>query len=635
VSPIVAGGQLGRYRILRLLGAGAMGEVFLAEDPHIGRRVAIKTVKIEDGRPNEMAERKRRLERESRAAGKLLHPYVVALFDVGEDAGVLYLAFECVDGSDLAQRLEVDPPITLREAITYVRQAAEGLDYAHRQGIVHRDIKPSNLLISASSGTVKVSDFGIAKLKDQTSDLTMTGSVVGSPHYLSPEQIRGDELDGRSDVFSLGVLFYEILSRRRPFEGETLTTLVYQILHRDPPSIVVNRPELGTRLENVLQRMLQKERDERYATAGEVARDLAICEQEIPASILDSPAARDSSFPVDQTRRMSTSERAAQVVPPPPPGRPSPTPISLTQAPTETMSARALSSPPGTGGADTAYGRTSSRTGLWLVGAVVAVALGALVVGGLATRRWIAAKQAQKQVQQVAAAAQTNGSASPDPAGRNAAPVAVSTAPDPSAQEAEKTSTTSTDRQEPAADPGERFRQSAPPAPAPAREPSVPPREEPRSEPNREPAREPADESPRRPAPSAPPVVNEPEPEPADESPEVNEPVIDRAGLAPRIDRMMVTGMALSFVVEPPEAIVKIDGRVIGQAGTWNAKKRDGRAYDLPDSGDHIVRITHEGRAMTIRVSASDSAPSPTLVSVDLRVPNEKSKRSRRSGDRP
>ncbi len=241
MSPIAAGGRLGRYQILRQLGAGAMGEVYLAEDPQIGRRVAIKTVKIEEGRPQEMEERKRRLMRESRAAGKLLHPNVVALFDVGEDAGVLFLAFECVEGNDLAQRLETEPPVTLREAITYVRQAAEGLDYAHRQGVVHRDIKPSNLLIS-SSGTVKVSDFGIAKLKDQTSDLTMTGSVVGSPHYLSPEQIRGDELDGRSDIFSLGVLFYEVLSRRRPFEGETLTTLVYQILHRDPPSIVVDRP---------------------------------------------------------------------------------------------------------------------------------------------------------------------------------------------------------------------------------------------------------------------------------------------------------------------------------------------------------------------------------------------------------
>jgi serine/threonine protein kinase len=313
LSPLAEGGRLGRYQILRMLGAGAMGEVFLAEDPHIGRRVAIKTVKIEEGRPNEMEERKRRLERESRAAGKLLHPNVVALFDVGEDQGVLYLAFECVEGSDLAQRLEVEPPLTLREAIAYVRQAAEGLDYAHRQGVVHRDIKPSNLLISAATGTVKVSDFGIAKLKDQTSDLTMTGSVVGSPHYLSPEQIRGDELDGRSDIFSLGVLLYEVLSRRRPFQGETLTTLVYQILHRDPPSIVVDRPELGTRLEGVLQRMLQKDRDERYKTAARWHATWRSASRRSRLRFSTVQGARRRA-PTDSTRRMSTSG-AVQVAP--------------------------------------------------------------------------------------------------------------------------------------------------------------------------------------------------------------------------------------------------------------------------------------------------------------------------------
>lgn len=625
MSPIVAGGQLGRYQIVRLLGAGAMGEVFLAEDPHIGRRVAIKTVKIEEGRPGEMAERKRRLERESRAAGKLLHPNVVALFDVGEDAGVLYLAFECVEGSDLAQRLEVEPPLSLREAITYVRQAAEGLDYAHRQGVVHRDIKPSNLLISSSSGSVKVSDFGIAKLKDQTSDLTMTGSVVGSPHYLSPEQIRGDELDGRSDVFSLGVLFYEVLSRRRPFEGETLTTLVYQILHRDPPSIVVDRPELGTRLEGVLQRMLQKERDERYPTAGEVAHDLAVCLQEIPASILDGPAARDAGPPTDQTRRMSTSERAAQVVPPPPP--------SLTQAPTEKLAARLPPIPagPGATAATAAAGRSSSRAGLWIVAAVVVVVLGALVVGGLAARRWVAAK-ADKLTQ--TAVLQPGATNTAEPANQKAAPVVPAPSPEPSAEPSNKDLSSTNPRQGSEPDPGERFKQSTAPAPIP---PSTPPvRQEPAPT-RQEPVSEPVHVTPKKPVPSAPPPAAEPEPEPApaDESVEVANPVIDRAGVAPRIDRMMVTGMALSFVVEPPEAIVKIDGRVIGQAGTWNAKKREGRAYDLPDSGDHIVRISHEGRSTTIRVSASAEAPSPTLVSVDLRAPNEKGKKSRRAGDRP
>jgi len=136
------------------------------------------------------------------------------------------------------------------------------------------------------------------------------------------------------------------------------------------------------------------------------------------------------------------------------------------------------------------------------------------------------------------------------------------------------------------------------------------------------------------PPPVVAPAVAESEPAPEEASEEVNEPVVDRPGVDPRIDRMMVTGMALSFVVEPPEAIVKIDGRVIGQAGTWNAKKRDGRAYDLPESGDHLVRILHEGRTMTIRVSASPEAPSPTLVSVDLRPPSAKGKK-RRLGERP
>jgi serine/threonine protein kinase len=628
LSPIVEGGRLGRYQILRMLGAGAMGEVFLAEDPQIGRRVAIKTVKIEAGRPNEMEERKRRLERESRAAGKLLHPNIVALFDVGEDAGVLYLAFECVEGSDLAQRLEVDPPVTLREAIAFVRQAAEGLDYAHRQGVVHRDIKPSNLLISAATGTVKVSDFGIAKLKDQTSDLTMTGSVVGSPHYLSPEQIRGDELDGRSDIFSLGVLLYEVLSRRRPFQGETLTTLVYQILHRDPPSIVVDRPELGTRLEGVLQRMLQKDRDERYETAGEVARDLAICEQEIPASILDSPAAKDAGAPTDSTRRMSTSERAVDAVtahsaapPAPPRAAGSAMPSSFTQAPTEMLASHPPVPPRPLVGSVAGATGGSSRTGLWVAGGAVALLVLALVVGGLATRRWIAAKQAGK--------AETKVAATTDPSGTKPGEAAPGSPADSSdARSATNAPASDPGAMSKVADAGERFVQTPPAVPEPK---PAPPVQTPAQEAQSEPARP-------KPAPVPPPVVApavaESEPAPEEASEEVNEPVVDRPGVDPRIDRMMVTGMALSFVVEPPEAIVKIDGRVIGQAGTWNAKKRDGRAYDLPESGDHLVRILHEGRTMTIRVSASPEAPSPTLVSVDLRPPSAKGKK-RRLGERP
>ena len=247
MSTFAPGATLGRYRIERLLGAGAMGEVYLAEDPQIGRRVALKTLRILGVHPDELPERRQRLLREARTAGKLIHPHVVTLFDAGEDGGFIYLAFEHVPGSDLGARLGAGPPIALGEALRLVREACAGLDHAHKGGIVHRDIKPSNLLLDAE-GRLKISDFGIAKMAGQATELTMTGSVMGSPHYLSPEQIRGEELDGRSDLFSLGVVLYELLARRRPFGGETLSTLVYQILQTDPPPLAELRPELPPRL---------------------------------------------------------------------------------------------------------------------------------------------------------------------------------------------------------------------------------------------------------------------------------------------------------------------------------------------------------------------------------------------------
>ncbi len=159
--------------------------------------------------------------------------------------------------------------MSLREALRTVRQAAEALDYAHSQGIVHRDIKPSNILIDLA-GRVKVADFGIAKMAGQSTELTMAGSVMGSPQYLSPEQIRGEDLDGRSDIFSLGVVLYEILSGKRPFDGDTITTLVYQILHKEPPPVSELRA-VPPRVEELLRGMLAKSRDERVATAGAVA----------------------------------------------------------------------------------------------------------------------------------------------------------------------------------------------------------------------------------------------------------------------------------------------------------------------------------------------------------------------------
>ncbi|HEY0511995.1 MAG TPA: serine/threonine-protein kinase, partial [Thermoanaerobaculia bacterium] len=295
MNALDGGHSVGRYRIVSFLGAGAMGEVYLADDPQIDRRLAIKTVRL-TGRPQEIEDRKKRLLREARAAGRLLHPNVVTLFDAGEVEGLLYLAFEYVEGTDLAHRLDGSAGDTagadrmsLREALRVVRQAADALDYAHRQGIVHRDIKPSNILLDRA-GPVKVADFGIAKMAGQSTELTMAGSVMGSPQYLSPEQIRGEDLDGRSDIFSLGVVLYEILSGKRPFDGDTITTLVYQILHKEPPPVSELRA-VPPRLEELLRHMLAKSRDERLATAGEAARELAAIEAELSDETLSAPAA--------------------------------------------------------------------------------------------------------------------------------------------------------------------------------------------------------------------------------------------------------------------------------------------------------------------------------------------------------
>ena len=278
--------HLGRYRIVSKLGAGAMGEVYLAEDPQIHRRLALKTVKLQ-GSPEDIEVRKQRMLVEARAAGRLVHPHVVTLFDAGEDDGIVYLAFEYVEGQDLGVRLKNGPPLSLREALRITRQTAQALHHAHRLGIVHRDIKPSNILLTVD-GEAKIGDFGIAKLHNQETELTTTGMLIGTPHYMSPEQVRGETLDGRSDVFSLGSVFFELLHSRRPFPSDTLTTLVYQILHEDPSDGL--RDDLPPSLGELSARMLAKDVAAR-PEAGEVAQVLEALESELPAELMEIDAA--------------------------------------------------------------------------------------------------------------------------------------------------------------------------------------------------------------------------------------------------------------------------------------------------------------------------------------------------------
>ncbi|HUO83181.1 MAG TPA: serine/threonine-protein kinase [Gammaproteobacteria bacterium] len=275
--------SFGRFRILRRLGAGAMGEVYLAEDSQIERRVAIKTVRVGPDAQVPAEDLRARLAREAKAAGQFVHPHVVTLFDAGEIEGTFFLAFEYVEGSDLAARLRRPPSLTLAESVRIIREAASGLAAAHRRGIVHRDIKPANLLLT-DEGAVKISDFGIAKLAGAATKLTQSGSMIGTPQYLSPEQIRGETLDGRSDLFSLGVMLYELLAGRPPFAGETLSTLVFQVLSDEPRPILEIAPHVPQPLATVVSRLLAKERDERFASADELAGELARIEQQFDLS---------------------------------------------------------------------------------------------------------------------------------------------------------------------------------------------------------------------------------------------------------------------------------------------------------------------------------------------------------------
>ncbi len=225
--------RLGRYQILGEIGRGAMGVVYRGWDPKLERAVAIKAISADAVSGGTAEEIVARFLREAKLAARIVHPGVVTVYDAGEEQGQLYQVMELVDGESLAARLRRGDFPTRREALELAAQVAEALAAAHQAGVVHRDVKPANILIG-KDGRVKVSDFGVAKAVGEATGLTRTGTTVGSPAYMSPEQVRGEHVDQRSDLFSLGVILYEMLLGKRPFPAETLTTLVYQILNADP-----------------------------------------------------------------------------------------------------------------------------------------------------------------------------------------------------------------------------------------------------------------------------------------------------------------------------------------------------------------------------------------------------------------
>ncbi|HYK42435.1 MAG TPA: serine/threonine-protein kinase [Thermoanaerobaculia bacterium] len=266
------GSRIGRFEVSGVLGEGAMGVVYLAHDPQIERPVAIKTLRASASGASS-GELETRFLKEAKLAGRLQHPNIVTIYEAGQDGSVPYIAMEFVDGEPLTRFLGSRDALSIGERVEVVRQTALALQHAHERGVLHRDVKPGNILLTRDH-RVKVADFGIGKLLSATAELTRTGQMIGSPAYMSPEQIRGAKLDGRSDYFSLGVVFYELLTGVRPFPGDSITTLVYQILHTEPRDPLEVRKDLPPAAREVFARLLAKAPEQRPKDGEEFLAEL-------------------------------------------------------------------------------------------------------------------------------------------------------------------------------------------------------------------------------------------------------------------------------------------------------------------------------------------------------------------------
>ncbi len=261
--------RFGRYEVLDKIGGGTMGVVYRARDPAINRMVAIKSISVVGQHPEAQEEYRQRFMREAEAAGRLSHAGIVTIFDVGEepDTHTPYIVMEYVKGKSLEQVGE----LSSRVAAALVRELAEALDCAHSQGVIHRDLKPSNILLT-EDGHAKIADFGVAKLN--LSELTVNGQVLGTPAFMSPEQLNGEPIDGRSDLFSLGVIFYTLLTGHRPFQGNSVITVSFKVVHHEPVPVEALNLSLPPGLNDVVCRAMAKNPADRYQRGSEMARDL-------------------------------------------------------------------------------------------------------------------------------------------------------------------------------------------------------------------------------------------------------------------------------------------------------------------------------------------------------------------------
>ena len=268
--------RLGRYVIERRIGRGAMGAVYLAKDPRINRAVAVKAIPIEkDFEDEELKEARLRFYREAESAGRLTHPNIITVYDAGEDKGLAYIAMEYVPGIALKDFTDPNRLLAPKRALELCAATADALDYAHNQGVIHRDIKPANLLYNPKEGTLKISDFGVARITDN--NRTKTGIVLGTPMYMSPEQLGAEPLTGLSDLFSLGVTLYELLCGEVPFKATNIAVLMTKITTEDPAPVANRRAGIPASVDAVLAKALAKKPEDRFSCGAELAIALRNC----------------------------------------------------------------------------------------------------------------------------------------------------------------------------------------------------------------------------------------------------------------------------------------------------------------------------------------------------------------------
>lgn len=268
--------MLGRYEIERELGKGAMGAVYLGKDPKISRVVAIKTLALsQEFEPDELDEVKERFFREAETAGRLTHPSIVTIYDAGDEHDLAYIAMEFLKGSDLTKYIKKGNLLPVSKVLSLIKRAADGLDYAHSNNVVHRDIKPANIMYDEASDSLKITDFGIARITD--SSKTKTGMVLGTPSYMSPEQLAGKKVSGQSDLFSLGVMLFQMVTGELPFKGDSMATLMYKIANEPHPAPESIKRDLPRCISLIINRAMEKDTDKRYPRGSDMSEDISKC----------------------------------------------------------------------------------------------------------------------------------------------------------------------------------------------------------------------------------------------------------------------------------------------------------------------------------------------------------------------